>query len=100
MSKKWYPVVERNPYLNDDERKYSISTDPNCEGWDTEAGYNGLPLNLALYICRVLNRYAKDAPFENDRGEWKMETVTHHAIDKKEKIRSSEKPFLVKITKS
>lgn len=99
MSKKWYPVVERNPYLNDNERKYSISTDPSCEGWDTDMGYNGLPLNLALYICRVLNRYAKDSHFENDCGEWKMETVTHLAIDKKDRKTDKEKSVFVKVEK-
>ncbi len=101
MKVKWYPVTEYSSYLDDDERerKYSISTDPKVEGWDTEGGHIGLPLNLALYICRVLNKHAKDAPFENDYGEWKMKTVAHRAIDKKEKIRSSEKSVFVRITK-
>ena len=97
---KWYPVSGSNTYMPDeDERKFSISTDPKCEGWDTEGGYIGLPLNLALYLCRVLNRYAKDAPFENDYGEWKMETVTRVAIDKKDRKTDKEKSVFVKVEK-
>lgn len=99
MKVKWFAVSQFSRHKFDKEKKYSLSTDPEIEGWDTEGGNIGLPLNLALYICRVLNRCAADAHFSNDAEGWKMETVTHYAIDKKEKIRSSEKPVFVRITK-
>ena len=58
---------------DDSLHSYSITLDVNYEGWRTDSGYDGygLPKELALWICEVLNESTKECPFTFKFGYWK-----------------------------
>lgn len=59
-----------------DDELHSYSITLNCEygGWKTDSGYSGygLPKELALWICEVLNKSREKPPYEMDKyGYWR-----------------------------
>ncbi len=69
---KWYAHQDRDPELESIE-SYTLTTNPDKEGWNTDSGYAGygLPKELAQWICDILNQSGKKCPYEQDRfGLW------------------------------
>lgn len=75
MSKrqKWYPVRD-NDHIKEREDNWTISVDPDHTGWETNDGEegNGLPFEVADWICSVLNSTRGDCGYMLDKwGYWK-----------------------------
>lgn len=69
---EWHIYQERFP--NSDELdSWTITNNPNIEGWDTDSGYDGygLPKELAQWICDILNESNKKCAWARQRGVWK-----------------------------
>ena len=70
---KWY--IKQNRYFSEEAEKlhsYTITTDPEFCGWETDHGYDryGLPKELAQWICDVLNESGKEPPFIMKSYTW------------------------------
>lgn len=69
---KWRIHQDRdidNPELN----SYTLTISEESGGWYTDGGYDGcgLPKDLALWICDILNTYGVNCPYKNcDNGFW------------------------------
>lgn len=68
---KWYIHTEGDEDFV--RSNYTITTNSEFPGWDTDMGYDGygLPKELAQWICDKLNESKGDCPFEMIDGEWK-----------------------------
>lgn len=70
---KWYVKQERF-FSNEDQKIHSwtITTDPEIEGWKTDSGYEGygLPKELAEWIVDILNESGKIPPYFRKKGIW------------------------------
>jgi hypothetical protein len=71
IEEKWHIHVD-DDYDHEDENSYSISLQKGCSGWTTDSGYDGygLPKDLAIWICDVLNEHGKDCPYKMEYGYW------------------------------
>ncbi len=60
---------------DDSLNSYSITLDGEYGGWRTDSGYDGygLPKELAIWICEILNQSKKECPFTFEFGCWKKE---------------------------
>lgn len=71
-SDKWFIHTE---FEMEGRHNYTITTNPNIAGWNTDSGYEGygLPKELAELIVYVLNFLRVSSRFENEEiGGWKL----------------------------
>jgi hypothetical protein len=70
---KWEIHIDRD-FVDDLEiESYSITLNKKWGGWNTDSGYEGygLPKELAIWICDILNQSDEKPPYEMDKyGSW------------------------------
>jgi len=64
---KWVIHLDGNQDVNEKDKScWSITTNPDYPGWNTDSAYYGygLPKELAQWICDQLNRSQEICPYE------------------------------------
>lgn len=68
---KWYVHTESEAFEGYDNG-YTLTTNPDIAGWSTDMGYPGyaLPLEIAQWICDVLNASTEPPPMIREEFGW------------------------------
>lgn len=82
---KWFIHTE---FEVKDRQNYTITTNPEISGWNTDSGYEsyGLPKEVAQFIVEVLNFLNATSMWENTKFGWQLKKEFQKNITNKKTI--------------